>query len=106
MMPTAEIRGRVVMNHGTPLPEALQAAAHLVDRDGARLDILSRDSVDIAGDGTFRLRGVFGHRTLTVVGLTHEHMLDRVLHGRPELKMLSLASGESVDDVTVVVRKR
>lgn len=106
MMPTAEIRGRVVMNDGTPLPEGLQVAAHLVDRDGARLDILSRDSVDIAGDGTFHLRGVFGHRTLTVVGLTHEHMLDRVLHGRSELKMLSLSSGQSVDDVTLVVRKR
>jgi hypothetical protein len=106
MMPTAEIRGRVVMNDGTPRPEGLQVAAHLVDRDGARLDILARDSVDIAGDGTFHLRGVFGHRTLTVVGLTHEHMLDRVLQGRSEAKMLSLASGESVNDVTLVVRKR
>jgi hypothetical protein len=33
-------------------------------------------------------------------------MLDRVLHGRSELKMLSLSSGQSVDDVTLVVRKR
>jgi hypothetical protein len=106
MMPTAEIRGRVVMNDGTPLPEGLQVAAHLVDRDGARLDMLSRDSVDIAGDGTFHLRGVFGQRTLAVIGLTHEHVLDQVLQGKSVVKMLSLASGESVDDVTLVVRKR
>jgi hypothetical protein len=106
MMPTAEIRGRVVMNDGAPLPEGLQVAAHLVDPDGARLDILSRDKADIAGDGTFHLHGVFGHRTLTVIGLTHEHMLDRVEHGKSVIKMLSLSSGQSVDDVTLVVRKR
>jgi hypothetical protein len=29
-----------------------------------------------------------------------------VLQGRSEAKMLSLASGESVNDVTLVVRKR
>jgi len=49
---------------------------------------------------------VFGYRTLTVVGLTHEHVLDRVLHGRTVVKMPSLSSGESVADVTLVVRRR
>lgn len=106
MVPTAEIRGRVVMNDGTPLPEGLQVAANLVDQNGAQIDPLPRDRVDVEGDGTFHLRGVFGHRTLTVVGLTHEHMLDRVLHGRSVVKMLSLSSGQSVADVTLVVRKR
>jgi hypothetical protein len=106
MAPTAEIRGRVVMNDGAPLPEGLQVAANLVDRDGAQIDTLPRDRVDVEGDGTFHLRGVFGQRTLTVVGLTHEHMLDRVLHGGSVVKMFSLTSREVVDEVTLVVRKR
>ena len=106
MMPTSEIRGRVVMNDGAPLPEGLQVAANLVDRDGAQIDTLPRDRVDVQGDGTFHLRGVFGQRTLTVVGLTHEHMLDRVLHGRARVTMLTLASGESVEQITLLVRKR
>jgi hypothetical protein len=106
MAPTAEIRGRVVMNDGAPLPEGLQVAANLVDRDGAQIDTLPRDRADVQGDGTFHLRGVFGQRTLTVVGLTHEHLLDRVLHGSSVVKMLSLSSGQSANDVTLVVRKR
>jgi len=96
----------VVMNDGTPLPEGLQVAANIVDRDGAQIDPLPRDRVDVEDDGTFHLRGLFGHRTLTVIGLTHEHMLDLVLHERSVVKMLSLSSGQSVDAVTVVVRKR
>ena len=107
MMPTAEIRGRVVMNDGSPLPEGLRVAANLVDQDGAQIDLLPRDRTDVADDdGSFHLRGLFGHRTLTVIGLTHEHVLDRVLHGRTVVRMLSLVSGQSIDEVTLVVRKR
>jgi hypothetical protein len=106
LVPTAEIRGRVVMKDSTPLPEGLQVAANLVDQDGAQIDPLPRDRVDVESDGTFHLRGVFGHRTLTVVGLTHEHVLHGVLHGGSVVKMLSLTSGEVVDEVTLVVRRR
>jgi hypothetical protein len=106
MAPTAEIRGRVVMNDGTALPEGLQVAANLVDEHGAQIDPLPRDRTDVQDDGTFHLHGVFGHRTLTVVGLTHEHVLDRVLHGSTRMTMLTLASGESVEQVTLLVRKR
>lgn len=106
MVPTAEIRGRVVMDDGRPLPNGLQVAANLVNQEGAQIDPLPRDRTDLDAGGAFHLRGVFGYRTLTVVGLTHEHVLDRVLHGRTVVKMLSLSSGESVADVTLVVRRR
>jgi Carboxypeptidase regulatory-like domain len=106
MEPTAQVRGRVVMNDGTPLPAGLQVAAHLVDRNATQIDPLPRDRVDVTEDGAFHLRNLFGNRTLTVVGLTHEHMLDHVLQGRTVLKMLSLKSGASIDDVTLVVRRR
>lgn len=106
MTPTAEIRGRVVMNDGSRLPKGLQVAANLVNESGTQIDPLPRDRTDVEDDGTFRLRGVFGHRTLTVIGLTHEHMLDRGFQGSTAVKMLSVSSGESVDEVTLVVRKR
>lgn len=40
MEPTAQVRGRVVMNDGTPLPVGLQVAAHLVDRNATQIDPL------------------------------------------------------------------
>ncbi len=90
-----------------PVPTgSASISGRIIDADTQQIDPLPRDRAELDAGGTFHLRGVFGYRTLTVVGLTHEHVLDRVLHGRTVVKMLSPLPGESIEDVTLVVRRR
>ena len=106
MNPTAEIRGRIVMSDGMPPGDGLQVAANLVAEDGSAIDPLWRDRTDVEPGGRFHLRGLFGRRKLLVLGLPPELVLERVMHGRTEVERFLLASGDSLDDVLLVINKR
>jgi hypothetical protein len=104
MMPTAEIRGRVVTADGTVFADAgYQVIAHLVDNDGTKIDVLPRDRVDLL-DGRFELRSLFGHRVLGLSG--NEWDVERVLIGKTAVETLALHGSERLDDITVVVTRR
>jgi hypothetical protein len=105
MLPTAEVRGRVVTSDGTQFPGGgYQVIAHLVDTDGTKIDALPRDRADIGGDGSFRLGGLFGNRSIALSG--NEWDVARVLTGRTVAGTLTFNGGERLDDVLVVVKKR
>jgi hypothetical protein len=105
MMPTAEIRGRVVTADGRAFAApGYQVIAHLSDPDGRRIDVLPRDRNDILSDGAFELRDLFGHRVFGLSG--NEWDVDRVLVGKTDVETLTLNGGERLDGILVVVKPR
>ena len=105
MLPTAAVSGRVVTGDGAVFTHAgFQVIAHLVDADGTKVDVLPRDRIDIDSDGRFTLTGLFGHRAFGLSG--NEWDVERVFIGRTAVETLALESGERLDDVIVVVKKR
>lgn len=105
LMPTTEIRGRVVTSDGLAFSEpGYQIIAHLADADGRKMDVLPRDRNDILAGGRFELRDVFGYRTLGLSG--NEWDVDRVLVGKTDVETLTLNGGERLDGILVVVKRR
>ena len=105
LIPTSTIVGRLVSEDGGPLPaEYLQVAAVLA-LDGKPIDPLSRDRSDVTLEGAFELSGLFGERTIQVIGLSSGWTINRVLHGKRAVKSLSLSPGADVRDLTIVLRR-
>ena len=103
LAPSGTISGRVMMEDGISFSaDGTQLIAELVDADGTRLDPLPRDRVDIGSDGAFELVGLFGHRMLRLSGT--DFSIARVLVGTQPVDVFSVASGEHIDEVLVVVR--
>jgi hypothetical protein len=105
LTPTGEVSGRVMTIDGSPLPGQLQVAA-IQASDGKQIDPLERDRADVADDGGFVLRGVFGERILRVIGLGHAWELDRVMRGKSALPSVVIDSGVNIQGVTIVIRRR
>lgn len=105
MMPTGAIRGRVVLENGTPLAaDVEQIVAELAERDGTVLDPLPRDRTSIGSDGSFEMAGLFGTRRLTVSGNSWDVV--RVIVANTPVETFSVESGERLDGIVVVVRRR
>ena len=105
LTPTSTIAGRLVTDDGGPLPpEYLQVAAVLAV-DGKPIDPLSRDRSEVTLEGAFELSGLFGERTMNVIGLGNGWTIHRMLHGKRAVKSLSLIPGADVRDLTIVLRR-
>ena len=105
MIPTAEIRGRVVTTDGRAFGDlGYQVIAHLSDSDGRKVDVLPRDRTDIRSDGSFELRDLFGHRVFGLSG--NEWDVDRVVIGKTVVETFTLNGGERLDGILVVVKPR
>jgi hypothetical protein len=105
MTTTAKISGRVITADGTPLPiEGFRVAAEWT-ADGKAVDPMSRDQADVAADGAFEIDGVFGDRTMRVVGLPAGWVINRIVTaGKRETDPLRLTSRERVE-VTIVISR-
>jgi hypothetical protein len=105
MTKTAKISGRVMTADGTPLPiEGFRVVAAWT-ADGKDVDPMSRDQAEVAADGAFEIDGVFGDRTMRVIGLPAGWQIDRIATaGKRETNPLRLTSGERVE-VTIVISR-
>jgi hypothetical protein len=91
---------------GTPLPiEGFRVAAAWT-ADGNDVDPMLRDQAEVAADGTFEIDGVFGDRTIRMIGLPAGWVIDRIVTaGKRETNPLRVMSGERVE-VTIVITRR
>src|SRR5688500_4551897 len=104
MAPTATIAGRVMTVDGAPLPiEGFRVAAAWT-AEGKDLDPIARDQAEVAADGTFEIGGVFGDRTIRVIGLPAGWEIERVAGPQRAAEALRLTPGERVDIIVVIGR--
>jgi hypothetical protein len=104
LAPGGRISGRVVSAEPAALSGARVVAA-LVDGD-REIDPRAPDSVEIAGDGSFAIDGVFADRRLRVIGLPEGHTVKAVrVGGREVTAPLSIGSGAAVEGIEIVVSR-
>src|SRR5688500_15791512 len=104
MAPTATIAGRVMTVDGAPLPiEGFRVAAAWT-AEGKDLDPIARDQAEVGADGTFEIAGVFGDRTIRVIGLPAGWEIERVAGPPRAAEALRLTPGERVDIIIVIGR--
>ena len=105
MSPTATISGRVMTVDGSPLPvEGFRIAAAWTDA-GKDVDPVTRDQADVGRDGTFEINGLFGDRTMRVIGLPAGWEIERIAAApRREVDPIRLTPGERVDVIIVIAR--
>ena len=106
LLSTGRLTGRVVTADGAPLPPGQLYIAAMLAAGGQEVDPLPRDRVEVAGDGSFELTGVVGERLLRVTGLRPTWQVDRILHGRIPVEVLTIQPGSELHDVTVVLINR
>jgi hypothetical protein len=104
LMPTGVIVGRVTTDDGAPVSTEMQVAAVLSDQ-GRELDDYRRDRSEIGSAGEFRIGGVFGERVMRMVGVTAGWKIARVTVGKREVTTLSAESGETIEDVVIVLTR-
>jgi hypothetical protein len=105
LAPTGEIAGRIVTEDGDPFSFAgAEIVADLIGDDGRPLDRTPRDRAAIGSDGTFHLRGLFGTRTLRLIGTQRE--VTEVRSGKTPVDAIDVGAGERLRDVTVVAVRR
>jgi hypothetical protein len=104
MSSTATIAGRVITVDGMPLPVAGFRVAAVWTVDGSDVDPIARDQAEVAADGAFAINGVFGDRTMRLIGLPAGWEIDRIASARREMNPLRLAPGERVELIIVIGR--
>lgn len=106
MSPSGRISGRVVTGDGSPLPiEGLRVAAVL--HDGKHdIDPIARDQVEIEADGSFVLDGLFGDRTMRVIGLPSGWMLAGAQLGNQGATTLTIGPGDRLENLLLVITRR
>jgi hypothetical protein len=104
LAPAGRIRGRVVPPDGQlAMLDGVRVIAALMD-GGKEVDPTSPDQVEVAPDGAFEIRGLFGERTLRLVGLREDWSTEVLTdNGRP-VDRFTIPSGD-VLDVQVVLKK-
>lgn len=98
------IKGRIVPDKGgLPPLSGVRVAATWID-DGEEINPLAADDVEVAPDGVFRIDGLFGVRTIRVLGLPPEWQVLSIRQGRSEISPAGLAvpSGATLDLVITV----
>jgi hypothetical protein len=104
LKPMGVIAGRVVTDDGTPVSNEMQVAAVLSD-EGKELDDYRRDRSEIGPGGEFRIHNLFGQRLMRIVGVTAGWKIARVTVGKQEVTTLSVESGETIEDVVIVLTR-
>lgn len=100
------ITGRVVTdNGGVPPLAGARVAANWTD-DGAMIDPLAADEAEVGADGSFRIDGLFGSRSVQLVGLAPEWRVHSIRQGRAAIgDTVDIATGATVDLTIVVARQ-
>jgi hypothetical protein len=102
--PAGRVRGKVVPPDGQlALLDGVRVIAALVD-GGKEVDPTSPDQVEVAPDGSFEIRGLFGERALRLVGLRGEWSTEVLTANGRTVDRFTIPSG-AVLDVLIVLRK-
>lgn len=102
------ITGRVVAERDALPPlSGVQIAANWIDDEGVEIDPVALSEFDVAPDGSFRIDGVFGLRSLKLLGLPAEWQVQSIKQGRTEIPTagLSVPLGTTLDLVVTVSRR-
>lgn len=101
-----QIRGKIVTDKGgvPPLP-GVGVAADWTD-DGEMIDPLAADEVEIGADGLFRIDGLFGSRSVRLVGLPPEWRVQSIRQGRADAGGgVDIPAGATIDITIIVARQ-
>ncbi|MDO8680745.1 MAG: carboxypeptidase-like regulatory domain-containing protein [Acidobacteriota bacterium] len=107
LQPAARITGRIVAQRGGLAPvDGVRVAAAWIDH-GVHVDPLVPDQVEAGPDGYFSVDGLFGTRTIQLIGLAPEWQVQSVLQGRADITStgVDMLAGTTVQ-LTVVVARR
>jgi len=98
------ITGRIVADKGgLPPLTGVRVAAKWTD-DGEEINPLAADDVEVGSDGSFRIDGLFGVRSVQLLGLSPEWRVRSIRQGRNELPAsgVTIESGATLDIVITV----
>ena len=102
------ITGKVIAERGDPPSlSGVRIAAKWIDDDGAEIDPVGLNEVEVSLDGSFRIDEVFGLRSLNVAGLPAEWRVQSIWQGRTEISAagVTVAPGTTLDIVVRVARR-
>ncbi len=102
------LTGKVVADRGDPPSlSGVRIAAKWIDDDGAEIDPVGLNEVEVSPDGSFHIDEVFGLRSLNLVGLPAGWQVQSISQGRTELSAagVTVAPGTTLDLVVRVVRR-
>ncbi len=104
--PTATVAGRIVVDRGgVPPADSVTVEAHWVN-DNLKLDLTGPETISVAPDGSFTMRGLYGRRQFQLFGLSDEWRVTAVRAGRADVTSgIDLAPGSSTE-LTIVVSRR
>ena len=106
MVPAGRLSGRVVaQNGGVPPLEGVFVAAAWT-HDDVEVNPMAPDQVGVAADGSFRLEGLFGRRTVRLIGLSPDWRLLSVMRGRSAVTAGIDVPLDTTVDITIVVARR
>jgi hypothetical protein len=106
MLPAGKITGRVIAkNGGLPPLEGVAVNAAWVDGDH-EINPLAPDESHVAADGSFRIEGLFGRRSLRLIGLSRTWTVVSILHERADVTAGVDVPLDSTVDVAIVVARR
>lgn len=105
--PAGRITGRIVAQRGGLAPvDGVRVAAAWIYR-GVEIDPLVPDQVEAGPDGYFSIDGLFGTRTILLIGLAPDWQVQSVLQGRADITAtgVDVLPGTTAQ-LTVVVARR
>lgn len=106
LQPAGSIAGRIVARPGglPPLAGVRVAAAWV--HDDVEVNPLVPDQVEAAPDGSFRIDGLFGQRSLQLIGLPADWAVLSVLRNRTDVTRAVTVPPDTTVNVTIVLSKR
>jgi hypothetical protein len=106
MRRSGSIAGKIVArNGGLPPLDGVAVAAAWVD-DELEINPLAPDQVTVEADGSFRIEGLFGKRSIQLRGVSPEWRVYSVLHGRSEVTSAVDVPLDTAVDITIVLARR
>jgi len=106
MAPAGRIAGRIVAQQGgLPPLNGVRLAASWV-YDDVEINPLTFDETDVAADGSFRIGGLFGRRSIRVIGLPSGWSVSSILQGRSDVTSGIDVPLDSTVELTIVVSRQ
>ena len=105
----ATLRGRVVTDDGSPLPPGLQRAriqSESADPSEQYVGGQMRDAV-LNDDGTFELKGLFGHRRLRIGPMQDWRIRATLVNGEDVTDTgIEFGSGQVIEDAQIIMSRK